>query len=111
MVTGDLLRRFHLPRLTGYLLFGLLFGPYLGNVISEPMARQLQIVNGLATTLIAFIAGLAINFERLGQRAAGIARMTVITLGVAIAGLFAVAWLAWPWLPVAPEATGLASWR
>ena len=108
MVTGDLLRRFHLPRLTGYLLFGLVFGPYLGNVISEPMARQLQMVNGLATTLIAFIAGLAINFERLGGRAAAIARMTAVTLAVAMAGLFAAAWIAWPWLPVAPEAAGMA---
>jgi trehalose-6-phosphate synthase/Kef-type K+ transport system membrane component KefB len=108
MVTGDLLRRFHLPRLTGYLLFGLIFGPYLGNVISEPMARQLQIVNGLATTLIAFIAGLAINLERLGQRAIDIARVTGITLIVATLGLFALAWLAWPWLPIAPQATGLA---
>ena len=25
-----------------------------------------------------------------------------------MAGLFAVAWIAWPWLPVAPQATGLA---
>jgi len=108
MVTGDLLRRFHLPRLTGYLLFGLIFGPYIGNVISEPMARQLQIVNGLATTIIAFIAGLAINLERLGQRAIGIARVTGITLSVATLGLVAVVWLVWPWLPIAPEATGLA---
>lgn len=52
-VAGDLLRRFHLPRLTGYLLFGLLIGPYLGNVINEGMARQLQAITGLATTLIA----------------------------------------------------------
>jgi trehalose 6-phosphate synthase len=89
-------------------LFGLVFGPYLGNVISEPMARQLQIVNGLATTLIAFIAGLAINLERLGQRAIDIARVTGITLAVATLGLFAVAWAAWPWLPIAPQATGLA---
>jgi len=108
MVTGDLLRRFHLPRLSGYLLFGLLFGPYLGNVISEPMSRQLQIVNGLATTLIAFIAGLAINFERLGQRVGDIARITGITLCVAVAGLSAVAWFAWPWLPIDPGVTGLA---
>jgi trehalose 6-phosphate synthase len=107
MVAGDLLRRFHLPRLTGYLLFGLMFGPYLGNVISEPMARQLQIVNGLATTIIAFIAGLAINVERLGSRVAAIAKVTVITVAVALVGLFAVAWLTWPWLPVDPEATGL----
>ena len=34
MVTGELLRRFRLPRLTGYLLFGVLIGPYLGNVIT-----------------------------------------------------------------------------
>ena len=108
MVTGDLLRRFRLPRLTGYLLFGLLFGPYFGNVISESMARELQLVNGLATTLISFIAGLAINLERLGSRAAGIARLTVVTLGIAITGLFVVAWIAWPWLPVAPQTTGLA---
>ena len=68
LVTGELFRRFRLPRLTGYLLFGLLIGPYLGNVITEPMARQLQMVNGIATTLIAFIAGLTLNFERLGRR-------------------------------------------
>src|SRR5918997_6387597 len=66
MVTGEFLRRFRLPRLTGYLLFGLMVGPYLGNVITESMAQQLQTVNGMATTLIAFIAGLTLNFERLG---------------------------------------------
>jgi trehalose-6-phosphate synthase/Kef-type K+ transport system membrane component KefB len=106
-VTGDLLRRFRLPRLTGYLLFGLLVGPYLGNVITEAMARQMQAITGLATTLIAFIAGLMINIERLGQRVTGIARMTVATMGVAMLGLLALAWFAWPLLPVAPADYGL----
>ena len=41
-VTGDLLRRFNLPRLTGYLIFGALVGPYFGNVITTPMTSQLQ---------------------------------------------------------------------
>jgi trehalose 6-phosphate synthase len=108
MVTGELLRRFNLPRLTGYLLFGVLIGPYLGNVITEPMARQLQTVNGIATTLIAFIAGLTLNFERIGRGIAGVSRMIATTLAVAMAGVFAVAWIAWAWLPVAPEATGAA---
>jgi trehalose-6-phosphate synthase/Kef-type K+ transport system membrane component KefB len=108
MVTGELLRRFRLPRLTGYLLFGVLIGPYLGNVITEPMARQLQTVNGIATTLIAFIAGLTLNFERIGRGIAGVRRMIAATLAVAMAGLFAIAWIAWAWLPVAPEATGAA---
>jgi trehalose-6-phosphate synthase/Kef-type K+ transport system membrane component KefB len=107
LVTGELLRRFRLPRLTGYLLFGVIIGPYLGNVVTEPMARQLQAITGIATTLIAFIAGLTLSFEKLGGRIAGVARMLGVTLGVAMLGLFAAAWLAWPWLPVAPAAFGL----
>jgi trehalose-6-phosphate synthase/Kef-type K+ transport system membrane component KefB len=105
-VTGDLLRRFHLPRLTGYLLFGIVVGPQLGNVITESMARQLQVITGIATTLIALIAGLTLNFERMGRRFAAIVRMTGVTLALAMAGLAMVLWIAWPWLPVAPAATG-----
>ena len=108
MVTGEILRRLRLPRLTGYLLFGVLIGPYLGNLITEPMARQLQTINGIATTLIAFIAGLTLNFGRLGQHIAGTTRMIATTLAVTMAGLFAAAWLAWPWLPIAPQAAGAA---
>ncbi len=107
LVMGNFLRRFRLPRLTGYLLFGVLTGPYLANVITEPVARQLQAVTGLATTLIALIAGLMINVERLRPRLGAIATMTGLTLTTAMAGLFVAAWFAWPWLPVAPEATGL----
>ena len=106
-VAGDLFRRFRLPRLTGYLLFGLLVGPFLANVISEPMARQLQAINGIATTLIALIAGLTLNIERFGTRLVAIARMTGTMLAIALVGLFTVAWIAWPWLPVAPDAAGL----
>ena len=107
LVTGEFLRHFRLPRLSGYLLFGVLIGPYLGNVITGPMAGQLQTINGIATALIAFIAGLTLNFERIGRRIFGITRMLAATLGVAMLGLFAVTWLAWAWLPVAPEANGL----
>ena len=106
-VTGDTLRRFHLPRVTGYLLFGVVVGPSLGNLITESMSAQLQVVTGLATTLIALIAGLTLSVERLGSRFAAIVRMTGATLTVAIVGLSAVAWMVWPWLPIAPDAVGL----
>jgi trehalose 6-phosphate synthase len=106
-IAGDAIRRFNLPRLTGYLLFGVILGPYLGNLITQAMADQLQVVTGIATTLIAFIAGLTLSVERLGSRLSGIARLTAVTLAVAMAGLAAVAWIAWPWLPIAPEAVGV----
>ncbi|MBI4263704.1 MAG: trehalose-6-phosphate synthase [Acidobacteria bacterium] len=106
-VAGDLLRRFNLPRLTGYLLFGLLVGPYTANVINEPMAAQLQVITGIATTAIALIAGLSLNFDRLGSRFASITRLTATTLAVAMGALFVVVWIAWPWIGIAPTFTGL----
>jgi trehalose-6-phosphate synthase/Kef-type K+ transport system membrane component KefB len=106
-LTGDVLRRFHLPRLTGYLLFGVIAGPYVGNLITETMADQLQMVTGVATTLIALIAGLTLSVERLGSRLGAIAKMTGVTLAVMILGVSAAAWVAWPWLPIAPDAAGL----
>ena len=107
-VTGDVLRRLRLPRLTGYLLFGVLVGPYLANVITESMAAQVPVIGSVATTLIALIAGLTLSFERLGNRFAAIVRMTMTTLAVASAAIALIAWLAWPWLPVAPDAGGTA---
>src|SRR4029453_16188082 len=108
LVTGEFLRHFRLPRLTGYLLFGVLIGPYIGNVITGSMAVQLHTINGSATSLIALIAGLTLNFERISRRIAGVSRMLAAILSVAMLGLFAVAWLLWPWLPIAPDAVGLA---
>jgi trehalose 6-phosphate synthase len=107
-ITGDALRRFHLPRLTGYLLFGIIVGPYLGNLITDAMAAQLQVVTGIATTLIAFIAGLTLSVDRLGSRLAAITQLAVTTLVVVMVGTAAVAWLAWTWLPIAPDAAGLS---
>jgi trehalose-6-phosphate synthase/Kef-type K+ transport system membrane component KefB len=106
LIAGDALRRFQLPRLTGYLLFGVIVGPYVANLITAPMAAQLQVFTGIATTLIALIAGLTLSVERLGSRIGAIVRMTLTTLVVAMAGIAAVGWLAWRWLPVAPYAAG-----
>ena len=106
-IAGDLFRRFQLPRLSGYLLFGVLTGPYLGNVISASMAGQLRLITGIATTVIALIAGLSLNFERLGQRLSSIARMTTTTLAVAMGALLPIVWLAWPLLDGSAEVIGV----
>ena len=106
-LSGTLLERLGLPRVTGYLIFGMLVGPYLANIITRPMARELQLINGLAVVLIAFIAGLEMNFERLRPRLRGIARLSGVTMLVMYAGLFAGFWLAWSWLGIAGEFTTL----
>ncbi|HUH08901.1 MAG TPA: cation:proton antiporter [Egibacteraceae bacterium] len=100
-LAGTLLERVGLPRVTGYLLFGMICGPYVMNVITRPMARELQIINGLAVVLIAFIAGLEMNFERMRPRLRAILRLCGVSMAVLYAGLFAALWLIWPWLGMA----------
>ena len=106
-ISGELLERLHLPRVTGYLLFGMICGPYLANIITRPMARELQLINGLAVVLIAFIAGLEMNVRRLRPRLRAMIELGGIAILVMYIGLFTVFWLVWPWLGIAPDLTGL----
>ncbi len=106
-LAGELFERIRLPRVTGYLLFGMICGPYVANIITRPMARELQIINGLAVVLIALIAGLEINVGRLRPQLRAILQLGVVTMAVTYAVLFAVFWTAWPWLGMASELQGL----
>lgn len=99
-LSGALLERFGLPRVTGYLMFGMVCGPYILNIITRPMARELQLINGLAVVLIAFIAGLEMNFERLRPRLRSMLQLGGISMLGLYAGLFAVFWLGWSWLGI-----------
>jgi Kef-type K+ transport system membrane component KefB len=75
VLVADVVERFaKLPRVSGYLLLGLICGPYLANLITEPMARELRLFNGLAVALIAFIAGLEISLTKLRPRLRAIRR-------------------------------------
>lgn len=104
-LAGGLLEKARLPKVTGYLLFGLVCGPYLLNIIDRPMARELQLFNGLAVALIAFIAGLEINVARLRPRLGAITKLSLVILAVLYAVLFVVFWSVWPLLPIAPDAS------
>ena len=106
VLTGDLTHRFGLPRLTGYLFFGLACGPALANLITAAMARELQVINGVALAVIGLIAGLELNLDRLLPRLTAISRFTLVTVGVMLSSLAALMWAAWPWLPILPNATG-----
>lgn len=101
---GGAAERVRLPRLSGYLLFGLICGPYLLNLITSPMARELQVVNGLALALIAVVAGLELNLRRLRPQARAVLTIAGVTMLGTLAVLSIVIWTAWPWLPFPPLA-------
>jgi Kef-type K+ transport system membrane component KefB len=91
--------RIRLPRLSGYLLFGLLCGPFLLNLITATMARDLQVVNNLALALIALVAGLELNLARLRPHFRSVCIIGGATMVGPLAVLTLLLWTAWPWLP------------
>jgi trehalose 6-phosphate synthase len=105
-IVGWLFELVHLPRLTGYLVFGLICGPYMADIITRPMARDLQLINGLAIAIIAFTAGLELNISRLRTRLRAIATMAGVTILLAFVAIFALLFVVWPWMPIAPEIDG-----
>ncbi len=110
-LTGELAERFRLPRISGYLLFGVACGPSFGAILTPAMARDLQVVNGVAIALIAFIAGLEINFTRLRPQLRAMLTMGGVMLGLMWMTLSLLFFLAWPWMPILPGATGLRDLR
>jgi Kef-type K+ transport system membrane component KefB len=104
---GGAAERLRLPRLSGYLLFGLLCGPYLLNLITARMAQELQLVNGLALALIALVAGLELNATRLWPQARVVLVVGGVVISLTLAVLAALLWAIWPWLPLPPLDAGL----
>jgi Kef-type K+ transport system membrane component KefB len=80
-----------LPRLTAYILCGLIFGPEVANVISANMIDDLTIVKGTAVGLVAFLAGCELNVRRLRPRMRAIlttAGFTMLGAGILLFALF-----------------------
>ena len=106
-VVGWLFAFLRLPRIAGYLAFGLICGPAVANIITVTMARDLRAASGLAIALIAFLAGLQFPVRRTGPSLPRMATLSAVTVAVLWLGLAAALFVFWPWLPIAPELTGL----
>lgn len=68
------------PQLTGYLICGLLFGPEVLRIISQPMLVDLALIEGTAVGLIALLAGCELNFRRLRPAFRAITSISLVTM-------------------------------
>jgi Kef-type K+ transport system membrane component KefB len=84
---GRLAASFGLPRLTGYLVIGIIVGPYALRFISTEAVGGLDLVRGLAVSLIALVAGTELQLGLI--RRVGV-KVTVMCLGVTLAVFVAV---------------------
>ncbi len=66
-LSAHLLKNIKLPMLSGYILAGILAGPYVSGFLSKEIVSQFQLIDDLALNFIAFSAGGALHMNALGH--------------------------------------------
>jgi Kef-type K+ transport system membrane component KefB len=99
---GKQVNRLNLPRITGFICAGILCGPYIFKFLSATDVRDLQLLDGLALSLIALTAGGEMHMERLVGRMRTISLIVLFQTFIIIAGFLALGFAGrqyWSFLP------------
>ncbi|MBN1418344.1 MAG: cation:proton antiporter [Planctomycetes bacterium] len=95
---GTVFATLHLPRISGYLVAGLVLGPSALDLVVREDVDQIKLIDQIALTFIALSAGLELDLSALRARLRSIACLIGIGGGFALVATAAFAWLAWPLL-------------
>jgi Kef-type K+ transport system membrane component KefB len=102
-VGGKVAVRARLPRITGYLLVGLLVGPHLTGLLTRDMLLGARTVQDLAVALIALTAGGEIRLDWVKRQARRLSLITGSELVVVALGVQLVVFLARDYFPFMPS--------
>ncbi len=87
-VLAQIVRIFNLPLLTGYILAGIIAGPYVSGFLTHAMVGQLRLIDDLALSFIALMAGGELRLRLIAQRAKSIVLsivfVTIIVIGLVV---------------------------
>ena len=106
-VAGDLFERIRLPRITGYVLTGLILGPHLLNVIMAPSVSALKFIDNIALALIGLHTGQELQISLLKKRFRSILTLTFSLLLFTVGGSFVFVYFTGKYfLPFMADASG-----
>lgn len=86
---GEIAYSFGMPKLVGYLLAGMLFGPSALHTVSAEVVLRLNPVNELAIALIAFMAGAELKWEEVKEHGVGYFKILGAEMGLTFIALVA----------------------
>ncbi|NIP13521.1 MAG: hypothetical protein GWM88_01770 [Pseudomonadales bacterium] len=92
-VAGELARDIKLPRITGYMVIGILFGPYTLGLVPRQTVNDFRLINEIALSVIALQAGGELHFQRLKERLLSISLITTFQIVITLGGVAAVVFL------------------
>jgi len=97
-IAGLLVSGYGLPKITGYLLTGILFGPSVFGFATSSMVSNLKLINGMAVALIALTAGGEIKLNRIMHIRKPLLFIVMISMILVFAGIFILTLLIGPQL-------------
>jgi len=86
-IFSRLFLKIRLPRVSGYLIAGLFFGPSVAGLFSKNTLEGVQFINHLALAFIAFSAGGELRLTKLKERAKSLALIIGFSLTMVFSGL------------------------
>ncbi|NBD11091.1 MULTISPECIES: cation:proton antiporter [Corallococcus] len=99
LFAGKVAKGMGLPRLTGYILVGVAVGPYALGFIPGAGVKGLELVKGLAVSLIALVAGTELHLGLIRRVGARVALLCAAVCGVTFAVCFGATFALKPVLP------------
>jgi len=100
-VAGHLVVRLRLPRISGYLLVGLILGPHAVGLMGADEISDLGFLNELAVAFIALAAGAELRLQELRSRFRVIGLVIVCLTGTVVTAICLFVWVARDLLPFA----------
>ena len=91
--SGELATLVRLPKITGYLVAGLLFGPAVMGIVTTESVTELEPVSRLAVAIIAFLAGAELRWGELKDRARTIFTLLTAEMVLSFTGIMMGLWL------------------
>lgn len=83
-VLAQIVRFFNLPMLTGYIFAGIIAGPYISGFLTIEMVDRLRLIDDLALSFIALMAGGELRLALIAQRGKSIFLSIVFVTGFVI---------------------------
>ena len=78
--TGKLVERIGLPKLTGYIIAGVVSGPYVLDLVTAPMGGSLKVVSSAAMAIIALEAGAELHIASIRPTLRTLSALTVFAV-------------------------------
>ncbi|MFH2006355.1 MAG: cation:proton antiporter [bacterium] len=98
-LSGDALAHLKMPKITGYILAGIIFGPYVLNFVSRDTVTDLKLIDDLALTFIALAAGGELRLKDLKARQKSIILTVLFLSGIVFLGVSTFVFFARPLMP------------